>query len=163
MATQEDMEETQGATLQEVDIRDRIQWWVQHYKKVYRMNADFSGLVIPPRQPGFDRLVVVPKGFKMKRWVETASKIHSVYLHQDNLDVVVPKHDRSAVEHAYSIWIRDRQEADEELQNLSAVALSEQKVSSICLPEGLGAGTDYLFGEGRHMDEHNVTLCSGSR
>ncbi len=143
-----------------VDVNDRVQWWVQHYKKVYRMNVDCSGLIIPPRQAGFDRLVIVPEGFKMKRWVETVTKIHGVHLDQDNLDDVVPEHELRPKGRTYAIWIRDRQEADEELPYFSALTLPKP---SICLHERLLAGTAYLFEEGRHMDEKSITLCSGSR
>jgi hypothetical protein len=146
-----------------VDVRDRLAWWLAHYQNFYGMNPDFSGLVIPPQQPGFDFLVIMAKGWQMKQWVESANRIHGVWLYTPDLDVSIPTHDRSCLNRSYAIWIRDRREADEELKNLSANQLKKQEISGIAVPERLVAGSAHLLQKGRHMDEENATLCSGSR
>src|SRR5689334_9296499 len=48
--------------LKDVNIQDEVEKWKYHFKILYKMNPDFSGLIIPKRQQGFDRLVIVPKG-----------------------------------------------------------------------------------------------------
>lgn len=146
-----------------VDICDRVLWWSAHFRKLYRINPDFSSLYIPEHPTGFDRLVIVPKGLTHRKWVEAASAIHAVELYNQDMDSCVVHDDRTPKDRSYGIWIRDRQEADEELKNLSADALKEQEVSGITLLEREVAGTGYLFDEQCHMDVENVTLCSGSR
>ncbi len=147
----------------QADVQSKVEWWRNHYQRLYRMNPDFSNLVIPKRQVGFDRLVIVAKGLTHNRWIEVARTIHEVSLYNDDLDAVVTKNDRDSKERSYGIWIRDRQEADEELMNKSANVLATEGVKGITLKERLVAGTGYLFQEYCHMDVENVTLCSSSR
>ena len=146
-----------------VDVRDRVEWWKVHFKKRYRINPDFSNLYVPERQPGFDRLVIIPKGLTHRKWIEMAREIHGVDPYVQDLDGSVPKNVRTPKDRSYGIWIRDRQEADVELRNLSANQIWEQKISGIILLERLVAGTAYLFDEMCHMDVDSITLCTGSR
>lgn len=146
-----------------VDVDDRVKWWRAHYQNIYRLNPDFSGFRAPKRQEGFHRLAVLPRGFKIRSWVETVSHIHGLDLHDNDLDAMLATNDRTSESGAYAVWIRDRQEADEELKNLSALMLAEQKVAGITLAERLVAGTAHLFETGRHMDVENWTSCTGSR
>jgi len=147
----------------DVDVNDQVERWRAHYKGLYHINPDFSGLYIPERVAGFDRLVIVPKGLTHQKWVETARTIHEVYLYNDDLDGSVTVNDRTPKERSYGVWIRDRQEADEELKEKSALDLEKEKVAGTTLLERLVAGTGYLFEKMCHMDVQNVTLCSGSR
>lgn len=148
-----------------VDLNDQVERWRHHFKTLYRMNPDFSGLYIPERAVGFDRLIIVPKGLTHKKWVETARTIHEVSLYSDDLDGVVTVNNRTPKDRSYGVWIRDRQEADEELKGESAksVANMDPKVSGIVLLERLVGGTGYLFEKMCHMDWDNWTLCAGSR
>lgn len=150
-------------TTARVDVNDRVQWWRMHYQRRYRMNPDFSNLYLPEHQPGFDRLVIMAKGLTHRRWVEMAREIHGVNLYNQDLDGCVTTNDRAPENRPYGIWIRDRQESDEELKSLSANDLKRRKVSGITLLERLVAGTGYLFDEQCYMDVKNITLCSGSR
>ena len=147
----------------EVDINDRVEWWAAHYRGFYKINPDFSNLYIPTRVVGFDRLVIIPKSLTHQKWVQTAQTIHEVYLYKDDLDGFVNINDRTPKDRSYGIWIRDRQEADQELESKSANTLAEEKVKGITLLERLVAGEGYLFDKMCHMDQNNVTLCSGSR
>ncbi len=146
-----------------VDVNDRVEWWYEHFKRLYRINSDFSGLLIPKQVPGFDRLVIIPKGLTHRKCVEAALTIHGVDLYKDDLDGSVRLNDRTPKVGSYGIWIRDHQEADEELKGKSANDLKTSKIGGITLLERLVAGNGYLFESMSHMDRHNVTLCSGSR
>lgn len=146
-----------------VDLADRTEWWRAHFKGLYKINPDFSNLYIPKQVPGFDRLVIVPKGLTHQKWVETARTIHEVHLYNNDLDGCVTTNDRPPKDRSYGIWIRDRQEADEELKEKSAVTLQKEKIPGIVLLERLVAGTGYLFEKMCHMDVDNITLCTGSR
>jgi hypothetical protein len=149
-----------------VDVDDQVKRWRNQYKTLYRMNPDFSNLHIPTSHiAGFDRLIVVAKGLTHQKWVQTARSIHEVSIYNDDLDSVITTNDRSPRDRPYGVWIRDRQEADEELAGKSAKVLASEEIGSITLLERLVAGTDYLFDSRHmcHMDNENITLCAGSR
>ena len=145
------------------DVNERVEWWRNHYKALYKMNPDFSTLYIPERPKDFDRLIIIPKGLSHQKWVVTARTIHEVYLYNDDLDGVITVNDRTPKDRSYGIWIRDRQEADVELKGKSAEMLASEVINGITLLERLVAGTGYLFEKMCHMDQENVTLCTGSR
>ncbi len=144
-----------------VDVNDQVERWRNQYKVLYKINPDFSNLYIPDHV-GFDRLIIVPKGLTHQKWVMTARTIHEVYLFNDDIDSVTTN-DRTPKDRSYGVWIRDRQEADEELADKSANVLAREKINSIVLLERLVAGTDYLFEHMCHMDVEHITLCAGSR
>lgn len=148
--------------LAQIDLKDQVERWRYHFKNLYHIDPDFSNLYIPTRIPGFDRLIIVPKGLTHQKWVETARTIHEVDLYKENLDSTVTKNDRTPKDRSYGVWIRDRCEADEELKGKSADDLEQLKVQGITLLERLVLGTGYLFEKMSHMDRENVTLCSGS-
>lgn len=148
-----------------VDVNDQVERWRHHFKTLYKINPDFSGLYIPERVEDFSRLIIVPKGLTHRKWVDTARTIHPVSTYDHDLDEIVKKNDRNPRERSYGIWIRDPQEADEELKNKSARKVEEilQEVNGITLLERLVGGTGHLFDEMCHMDnDGRWTLCSGS-
>jgi hypothetical protein len=63
----------------------------------------------------------------------------------------------------YTVYFRDRVEADEELKSKSADDLSREGIKGITLEEILVLEIDYFNKTGKHLDIENVTLCSGSR
>jgi hypothetical protein len=63
----------------------------------------------------------------------------------------------------YTVYFRDRVEADEELKSKSADDLSREGIKGITLEERLVLEIDYFNKTGKHLDIENVTLCSGSR
>jgi len=71
--------------------------------------------------------------------------------------------DRNALHGTYAIWVRNRVEADDELQNKSASYLTKANVRTITLLERLILELDYYLETGRHLDTQSFTLCAGSR
>lgn len=63
----------------------------------------------------------------------------------------------------YTVYFKDVQEADEENKNFSANDLKEKGVKGITLGERLLLEIVYFKKYGKHLDEINWTLCSGSR
>jgi hypothetical protein len=151
----------------DVSVNDQVERWRAHYKGLYKMNPDFSNLYIPERtaQQGveFKRLIIVPKGLSHYKCVEIARTIHEVSLYEEDLDGLITDNERTSRERSYGVWIRDRQEADAELNGMSPNMLVENKISGVTLLERLVAGTGYLFEKMCHMDRSSVTLCIGSR
>ena len=144
-------------------LRKLIIEWEEFYRKD-GIEVDFSNLRIPVRRKGFNRLLVIAQGLKIKQVFDNCAKIsfeHKVDIDK-NLDEVINKNDRDPANGAYAIWVRDRVEADEELTNLSADDLKRKKISGITLLERILYGRKYHKETGNNLDIKDWTLCSGS-
>lgn len=144
-----------------VALRD----WEKFYLDVFGLKKDFSGLVIPPHQHGFDRLLVVAEGMTPNRLFEACEKLFPCWRYKKDLDVI--KSER-ATDHDYAVWVRNRREADEELKDLSAKDLGEQGVVGITIEERLlyelkFSKETWHKETDKHLDIANWTLCAGSR
>lgn len=139
---------------------DLVADWERFYQDV-GISVDFSNLVIPAKQDGFDRLIIEAGGltpqkvynvcerlFKCRKWIDKS------------LDEVITHSDRIGL---HAVWVRERKEADEELKNLSANQLKELVVSGITFNERGLYEAKYFKETGQHLDMVNITLCSGSR
>ena len=148
------------------DVSSQLQDWQSFYKKFFGLDTDFSGIRIPERKPGFDRLLVPAQGLTPNVAVSAYRKLGiKVWLYTENLDSALDwsKEERNAKNGSYAIWVKDRQEADEELKNLSANQIKEGGLTTETLTERLIHGLVYHSETNHHLDEANVTLCSGSR
>lgn len=142
---------------------DLIASWIKFYKKFFNCSTGFlSSGTMPSHQPGFDRLIVVARGLTLEQVFETCQKNFPCWKYVDDLDKAVTRNDRNP-DQAYAIWVRDRQEADEELKNLSADQLKAQGIAGITLLERLLYELKHWDETREHLDIQNITLCSGSR
>lgn len=135
--------------------------WEDFYREVFDFRVDLSALRIPPKREGFNRLIVMAQGLTSNQISSKCSELFPTWRYTENLDAITS--DRDPKDGPYALWVRDRQEADEELKNLSANQLKERNIPGITLPERLILELKYWKETGRHLDEKNVTLCSGSR
>ncbi len=133
--------------------------WERFYLNIFGETKSFSKLVIPARQSGFDRLIIVAAGTMSNRLFAKCKEKFGAWRWTEDLDTVVS--DRKA-DKDYAIWIRDRVEADQELKNLSANILRERCVVGITLEERLIYELKYFSETAKHLDINNITLCSGS-
>ncbi len=137
--------------------------WGELLKTLFGLEIDTTTVPIPEPVAGLDRLIVVPKGLTLNQIIEVCcARFENIYLAYNDLDKSVAKNDRINNE-TYAIWVRDRVEADEELNNLSAEDLAKQKIPSLTLMERLLYGLKYHEEMGNHLDVEGVTLCQGSR
>lgn len=127
------------------------------------IDCDTSKVTIPEQQPGFDRLIVVPKGLTMNQMVKIMRGKFDMWLYTDDLDKAITKNDRSNEQSAYAIWVRDRIEADEEHKRMSANDIAKAEIVGITVLERLLYELMYFDETGKHLDIKNITLCSGSR
>jgi len=135
--------------------------WSKFYHRYFGIQPDFSGLMIPPRPEGFDFLIVVLKGITSNRIVAAMRQAGiQVSTYTEDLDSI--KSDREPTQ-VYAIWVRNRQEADEELKNLSANKIKEMGLKTETLPERLLHGFKFWDESHIHLDVRNITLCAGSR
>ncbi len=149
-------------TDQKARLFDQLQAWQKRFRKA-GIRRQLSALHIPPKPEGLDRLIVVPMELRRPSTViKILEKKMKVYTSTDlqNLDSrvsdIVQRPDGD-----YAIWARDRQEADEELADLSTEMI--QNLNTETLTERFLHEWAYNEETSQHLDVKNITLCSGSR
>ena len=146
------------------DIDNNISSWKDFYQKFFGIAPDFSNIKIPEKQPGFDRLIIVAQGLTLNQVYGKCTENFPCSRYADDLDkAIIQKNDRDPGKGSYAIWVRDRIEADEELQNLSADVLKQKNIPGITLLERLLYELKYWIETEKHLDIQNWTLCAGSR
>ena len=144
-------------------LQDLLADWADFYKEVFGLELDFSGIVVPERKPGFDRLLVIAQGMTPQRLFDKCKELFPSWKYMDeHLDEVI-KSDRTSQNGHYAIWVRDRVEADEENKNLSADDLKKRNSAEITLEERTLYELKFFKETGKHLDIKNWTLCPGSR
>lgn len=143
--------------------QDRIGEWQRFYQKYFGISTDFSNIKIPEYQNGFDRLLIIARGLTLNQVYDVCAKQFSCWRYADDLDKAITNNDRDPAKSAYAVWFRNRQEADEELKNLSADQLKEKGILGITLLERLLYELKYWDETNNHLDISNWTLCARSR
>jgi len=144
-------------------IEEILADWARFYKEVFCLDLDFSGVIIPERKPGFDRLLVIAQGMTHQRLFDKCKELFPSWKYTNsNLDEII-KSDRTSQNGHYAIWVRDRVEADEENKNLSADQLKERGTPEITLEEREAYELKFFKETGDHLDKSNRTHCTGSR
>lgn len=142
---------------------DQLASWQVFYQKFFGLTLDLSGVKIPEKRAGFDWLIVVAQGLTPNRVFEVCQQHFPCWRYTDDLDAASKgRNDRESTQ-TYAIWVRDRQEADEELKGLSANDHRENKTPTETLLERLLHEFKYWSETGQHLDVENWTLCAGSR
>ena len=137
--------------------------WQSFYHDYLGLDVDLSAVVIPPHQPGFDQVIVVPQGLTLNQVVAAMRNHFSVYPYVNDLDRDVPINERDPKAGSYAIRVRNRVEADEELKNLSADQVKQLGLTTLTLLERLVYELKYYSETQSHLDISSVTRCDGSR
>jgi len=144
-------------------LHDLLASWQQFYQDLFGFEVDFSGLTVPGRKRGFDRLMEVAQGMTPQRLYDKCAEFFTCWKEANrSLDEIVQS-ERTAKDGAYAVWFRDVVEADEDLKNLSADDLKKMDIPGITLEERLLMELKCFKETGNHLDIANITLCSGSR
>lgn len=134
--------------------------WERFYAEVFGFNTGLSFLdKFPKEQPGFNWLLVVLGSITAPSYFDICKKRFSCHC---SIDLSVSKSAERPVDF-YTIWVRDRVEADEENKNLSFDDCRKQNINGITLEERLLLELWYHWKTDKHLDINNMTLCSGSR
>ena len=123
---------------------------------------DFSSIRVPRMVTGFTRAIIVPKGHTLNREYELCKALFPCWRWMEDLDSAVTENAREPKE-SYLIWIRDREEADEELKNLSANDIKDKNLTTQTHLERMIHERKFFRETGRHLDVSTWTLCTGSR
>lgn len=135
---------------------------VQFYKEVMDREIHPDWIKLPSEHNGFGWILhMLDELTPMQIWAVLEKKMPS-WKYWGNLDEIVS--DRDSRKGGYTICLRDRIEADEELANKSAYDLKREGISGITFPERALLEVFYNWKTGGgHLDVRNITLCSGSR
>ncbi len=137
--------------------------WLKFYRDVLNVAVNLDTLRIPQHVPGFDRLIVVMPGMTPEKLFQLCrSRFRGWKWTDKSLDEIVIS-ERTATNGVYAIWVRDREEADDELAGKSYNDLKAAGITGVTLEERLLDELEYHFRTNKHKDRTNVTLCSGSR
>ncbi len=141
-------------------VKKQLAAWTRFYREEFEIRLDTNQIKIPAHQNGWNQLIVVAQGLTPEKIYAAMKRRMPAWKYSDNLDSIesVRKADKT-----YSIWVRDRQEADEELKNKSANNLKSDGTNCITLEERLLLEMMFFRGTGKHQDIQNITLCAGSR
>lgn len=136
--------------------------WQEFYRKYFRLSVDFSAVQIPEDKEDFSRVLFIQEGLTIGQVIKGMMKHFPVWTYTEDLDQDLTENDRNT-KTSYAIRVRDRVEADQELQNLSAKDLQKQEIKTLTLLERLVYELKYYSETNEHLDVDNITLCAGSR
>lgn len=142
--------------------RTQLSAWQARYLGI-GIKKDFSKLHIPERPEGFSRLIVVVKELKISGLITELKKKMNFWLYSDLKELDKVKDIVQRPDGDYAIWVRDCQEADEELKNLSADDIQREGTNTETLKERFLHEWAYHDETGKHLDVENWTICASSR
>ncbi len=147
------------------DTDRQLDGWKDFWKRYSNVEVATSKIQVPGHQPGFDQLIVMPEEVRMTNngIFDLCHRHLTCWRYYDDLDKAICHHDRDPNQGSYAIWVRDRQEADEENKNLSARYFWDQKLKTETYLERMVHGLNYWDRTKKHLDIDNWTLCPGSR
>lgn len=135
--------------------------WHEFFHRVFGRDVDFSNIHIPPKPDYFCRAIVNPNVFTPNEIYEACVKNFGCWRYTGDLNAV--KDVVSRPNGPYVIWVKDVQEADPEMANISANQIAARKINTETLTERLLHELKYFKETSNHLDEKNVTLCAASQ
>jgi hypothetical protein len=131
----------------------------EKWERIFRKGSmDFSDLVVFPRRTGHDWPILVPKKMANNKLFAACQEKFQCWKYTDNLDIIGPAQSFTTLR-----WFKKIQEADEDLQNLSADMLLERGTPCVWFQERLWMGLNWFMENRDHLDVQNATLIAGSR
>ena len=144
-------------------VKDQIKKWEKFYKNHFNLDCDFSNVMIPAC-PGEGWRLLIIANVSLEKIYARCGELFGVWRWtNNNLDEIVTWNERDAKNGAYAIWVKDVQEADENLKNLSANDIKSKDITTETLAERMFHELIYFTETGKHLDITNWTLCTGSR
>jgi len=113
-------------------VKKQLVAWAKFYHEEFGIRLDTTKIKIPAHQNGWNYLIVVAQGLTPEKIFAAMKRKMPAWKYLDNLDSIesVRKADKT-----YAVWVRDRQEADEELKDKSANDLNGDGTNCITLEE----------------------------
>ncbi len=153
-----------SAERSEFNTGDLLIDWKNLYKKFFGFDTDFTGLKIPEKKDGFDRLIIVAKGASPDCVYKACRKLFRCFRYTEDFDGTTRGWNDREANNTYAIWARDNPEADKQNSNISARVLKKRGGTYITLAERMLYEMKYFLETGEHMDTKGTyTMCLGSR
>lgn len=144
-----------------VDVHNQSVLWQTFLHEALGIKLDFANCYVPNKPEGFNWPIIVPEGMSAEKIIAKMRKHMKVWVWDEKeLKKITSVRESKKT---YAVWVRDRVEADEELQNKSADDLKAEGVNCITLLERLMLEFFYWWRTKQHLDINNWTLCAGSR
>jgi hypothetical protein len=141
-----------------------VRGWERFYESVFMIKKDFSGLSIPERREGFDRLIIVAQEMDFHAIAARATETCPISLYPDGLSYVVSPR---VPDRDYAVWARDGVECDSDLRGISKGKLLASGVIFETAEERLLHGMKFFKEhyrkgaiEDRQLDRKFCTLTS---
>lgn len=139
---------------------EQLAKWSAFYKKHFNLTPDLSGVEITDHQDGFDRLIIIARGLTRNQVYDACEKQFPCWRYREDLDGSIKTDERDPKNGTYAIWVRDRQEADEENKNQSYDQRRKQECQDETILEHMLHKLKYFDETGKHLDINNWTLTS---
>ena len=136
--------------------------WQKFYKNLFRLDVDFSGVIIPLKPEGVWRLLFIPKGMTLSFAFQICEKLFASWGYYDDLDKKISKNIRNTSNH-YTVWVREEVEPDQEFLGKSTNQAGPDMKIGITLLERIIFEIKFFTEKGDHLDIKCLTFCSGSR
>lgn len=147
----------------EILLPSEVKYW-QDFYEIFGINCDFSQLAIPRRPTKEKWQLLVIADVKLEQLFVRCQQLFPCWRWtNEDLDSKIVGNERSASDSTYAIWVKDEQEADEKLKNMSANDVKRKNLATETLAERLVHELVFFEKTGKHLDVNNVTLCAGSR
>jgi hypothetical protein len=151
------------ATVTSGDSAEQIGSWVLFYEKRFGINLDMTGMKIPDKVAGFNRLIIITHGISINQVYETGKKLFSSWKWcSGDIESEMRKSERGKVVATYAIWVRDERESDKDLLGRPAEDIENPENTEDVL-ERLVHGFKYWDETKEHLDKKTCTLCVSSR
>jgi len=139
-----------------------LEAWQKLYRKLFKIEVDFSALRIPAKKEGFDRLIIVAQRITPQVILNQCRQLFPCELAKaDEINLEKVRSERTSKE-MYAVWFKDETEPDQDLRGFSDNELKNRHVQGITLEERLLFELKYFIETSRHLDLGSVTLCTGS-
>ena len=132
-------------------------FWKNLYEKYFNLEIDPS--IIQEREGKW--AIFIAKGLSMQQVYDALPFAKSRYKYEP-LDKAIPTNDRISNKD-YIVYVRQNIEADNLFKGKSLYDLQNIGHVGITVLERLVLELYYFEKTGKHLDTHNITLCSGSR
>jgi len=143
--------------------RKVVEEWSELYDHLFGYKLDMSGIYVPAKVAGIERLIVEAEGITTQMAFDKAKELFPCWKCTDeSLDKVV--YNLYPRRGSIGYWARDRVEADEEYRNVCAEdMLMKKRISGIGLRGRILYEIKFFKETGKHLDINNGTICSSSR
>jgi hypothetical protein len=125
-----------------------------------------SGLVIPDRRTGFDRLFVFADvSLTNNRVFGVCEASFPCWRYTQDLNTAIPSQNdqRHPSRGPYAIWVKDEIDSDQDLANISSNLIEERCIKTVTFLERVLHELIHYQETGEHLDVRTWTLCCGSR